>query len=119
MIAENKAVTEGLKVLSPEIADAAGHQPSVEIKPLSQVLEGDRKSSDFGMVVVSCLEELSVAKSGNLNMESCTDHTASELETFKSAKLWEGGFMDADPLVPLSWSSYTTNGFVSIYYAMY
>jgi phospholipid N-methyltransferase len=52
-------------------------------------------------------------------MESEAHDSTSELESFKSAKLWEGGFMDADPLVPLSWSSYTSNGFVSIYYAMY
>jgi hypothetical protein len=42
-----------------------------------------------------------------------------EAELFQEKKLWEGGFIDADPLLPLSGSSYGNNGFVSIYHATY
>lgn len=42
-----------------------------------------------------------------------------EIKAFKDAQLWGDGFMDADPLLPLSWSSYSSTGFVSVYHAIY
>ena len=42
-----------------------------------------------------------------------------ELKLFKHAELWDQGFIDADPLDPVGWSSYTTTGFVSVYHAIY
>jgi phospholipid N-methyltransferase len=52
-------------------------------------------------------------------MADTTQDVFQEVASFKNAALWEGGFLDCDPLVSLSWSSYTTNGFISIYHAMY
>lgn len=43
----------------------------------------------------------------------------SEAELFQDKALWEGGFIDADPLSPVTWSSYTNTGFVSVYHAAY
>jgi len=51
-------------------------------------------------------------------MSQNSAEASEELQSFKDAKLWDGGFMDCDPLNPLGWSSYTTNGFVSIYHAL-
>ncbi|WP_100793935.1 class I SAM-dependent methyltransferase [Methylobacterium oryzae] len=53
------------------------------------------------------------------NMSDQKSKAAVELQSFKDAELWKGGFLDCDPINPLMWSSYTTNGFVSIYHAIY
>lgn len=42
-----------------------------------------------------------------------------EMELFRAAELWDGGYLDSDPLEPVGWSSYSTTGFVSVYHATY
>jgi len=43
----------------------------------------------------------------------------SEAEEFLKKGLWHGGFIDSYPLAPVSWSSYTNTGFVSLFHAAY
>jgi len=42
-----------------------------------------------------------------------------EMELFRAAELWDGGYFDSDPLNPVGWSSYGTTGFISVYHATY
>ena len=42
-----------------------------------------------------------------------------EMELFRAAELWDGGYLDSDPLEPVGWSSYSTTGYVSVYHATY
>ena len=42
-----------------------------------------------------------------------------EMELFRAAELWDGGYLDSDPLEPVGWSSYSTTGYVSVYHAAY
>lgn len=71
----------------------------------------------YGPIVGAC-EPMIIATVG-ANMSDQKSKAAVELQSFKDAELWKGGFLDCDPINPLMWSSYTTNGFVSIYHAIY
>lgn len=42
-----------------------------------------------------------------------------EFDKFRNADLWGDGFMDADPLRPVSWSSYGAAGLISVYHAAF